>query len=86
MHPAWPRLSQGAQRLHARNCHQVLGLDLRTPSAFVVCWTPNGSGSGGTGTAIKLACSRNIPVFDLGKPSNDLEALHNFVKQFDAFK
>lgn len=65
-HPAWERLSQGARRLHVRNTYQVLGRQLNDPVAFVVCWTPDGKGGGGTGQAIRLAESHGIPVFDLG--------------------
>jgi len=65
-HPAWHRCSPGAQRLHARNVCQILGLDLETPSSLVVCWTPNGSGSGGTGQALRIAKGYDIPIFDLG--------------------
>ncbi len=32
---------------------------------MVVCWTPGGRGRGGTGSAIRLARSREIPVHDL---------------------
>lgn len=64
-HPAWNRCRRGARALHARNCHQVLGKDLKTPSEFVVCWTPDGSGSGGTGQAIRIAKAHKIPVYDL---------------------
>ena len=50
----------------ARNALQVLGTDGQTPVDFIMCWTPNGSGSGGTGQAIRIARALNIPVFDLG--------------------
>lgn len=66
-HPAFDRLSQGAQKLQARNSYQVLGYDLNTPSKFVICWTKQGKGSGGTGQAIRLAKKYSIPVFDFGK-------------------
>jgi len=72
-HPAWHRLGDWARRLHARNCFQVLGRDLKTPSRFVVCWTPDGCvddgersvRTGGTGTAISIASHHGIPVFNL---------------------
>jgi len=32
-HPYWHNLSQGARKLQARNSHQVLGLDLNTPTS-----------------------------------------------------
>lgn len=69
-HPAWDRLSTGARKLHARNCHQTLGTDLQSPVRFIVCYTPNGSGSGGTGQALRLAKFYNIPIFDMGNYNN----------------
>ncbi len=65
-HPAWNRCSDGAKKMHTRNVYQILGLNLETPTNGVVCWTPNGSGSGGTGQAIRIAKAYEIPVFDLG--------------------
>lgn len=73
LHPAWDDLSDGAKKLHARNCYQVLGKTLDTPSEFLVCWTPDGCESaktrrkntGGTATAIVLAERNGIPVFNL---------------------
>lgn len=71
VHPAWSRLSHGARKLHARNCHQVLGPGLNDRVEFVVCWTKNGSVVGGTATAIRLARLNKIPVYNLGR-SKDL--------------
>lgn len=73
LHPAWGRLSPAARKLMARNTHQILGGDCRTPARFVVCWTPDGCESeaergpntGGTGQAIALASRNGIPVFNL---------------------
>ncbi|WP_305910498.1 DUF4326 domain-containing protein (plasmid) [Methylomarinum sp. Ch1-1] len=75
-HPAWKRLKPSVQSLMARNCHQVLGANLRSPSDFVVCWTLDGAetrqsrtqATGGTGLAIALADSCRIPVFNLKNP------------------
>jgi hypothetical protein len=67
-HPAWDRLGDGARKLMTRNTNQVLGGDLRTPAKFVLCWTPEGSGSGGTGQAIRIAKHYGIQVWDLGIP------------------
>jgi hypothetical protein len=66
VHPAPHRLSDAAARLHGRNCYQILGEDLETPSEFVICWTPNADAVGGTRTAIKLADKHKVPVFNLG--------------------
>jgi hypothetical protein len=67
-HPAWARLSQGAKSLHARNVHQILGYDVTKPvlSKFVLCWTEDGSGRGGTGQALRIAREYQVPIFDLG--------------------
>lgn len=65
-HPYWGNLSVGARKLQSRNSHQVLGYDLETPSNFILCWTKNGKGSGGTGQAIRIAEHYRIPVFDAG--------------------
>ena len=71
LHPAWDKLSQGAKKLMARNCHQILGIDLKSPVDFVLCWTPDGAetktgyNTGGTGQAIRLAIQQNIPVINM---------------------
>lgn len=64
-HPNWGACNNAAKALHTRNVFQVLGRDLTTHSHMVVCWTPRGSGSGGTGQAIRIARGFGIPVFDL---------------------
>lgn len=67
-HPAWERCNEWARLLHGRNMHQVLGYDLNDPVRFVICWAPldnEGKPRGGTAQAIRLADSRNIPVFNL---------------------
>ncbi len=65
VHPAWHRCSAVARQFHARNAHQVLGQDLKTPSKFLICWTKDGEHVGGTRTAIVLAIEYDIPVFNL---------------------
>lgn len=66
IHPIWGALSRGAQAMHARNCQQVLGERLDSPSLFVICWTSNGLAIGGTRTAILLAERNKIPVLNFG--------------------
>lgn len=53
-HPAPDKLTRGPRALHERNICQVLGLNLDSPSTFVVYWAPekNGKVEGGTATAI----------------------------------
>jgi hypothetical protein len=67
-HPAWHRCSRGAKRLHCRNVYQILGVDLKTPCDHVICWTPDGKASGGTGQAIRIADAYDIPVLNLHNP------------------
>lgn len=64
-HPAWQKCNETARNFHTRNVHQILGIDLLTPSKFVVCWTKDGKASGGTGQALRIAKSKNIPIFNL---------------------
>jgi hypothetical protein len=64
-HPAWGRLSVPIEKLMARNTHQVLGANLDDHSKFVICWTPDGMASGGTGQAIRIALVYDIPVYNL---------------------
>lgn len=61
----WVSTSEGVKKLMSRNVHQILGKGLDDPVKFVVCWTQNGEAIGGTGLALRLAESRNIPVFNL---------------------
>lgn len=57
--------AQSSMDLHARNGYQVLGEDLKSPVRFVVCWTVDGSDTGGTGQAIRIAWDAGIPVLNL---------------------
>jgi hypothetical protein len=80
-HPNWNKLSDGAKKLQARNSHQVLGKDLNTPSDFIICWTKNGKGTGGTGQAIRIAKHYNIPIFDAGG-YDDIDEVKSELKIF----
>lgn len=66
VHPAWASCGRGGRALHARNGYQVLGPKLDTPVDFIVCWTKNAQGQGGTGQALRIAQARGITVYDLG--------------------
>lgn len=85
LHEHWDDLinSKGgmtALKLHTRNVFQILGCDLRSPTKFVVCYTRDGAMSldeinektGGTRTALRLACHLKIPIFNLAKPEHEL--------------
>lgn len=71
-HPAWESCSNGARCLHARNVHQILGPDVTAPvlSRFVVCWTKEAAGGGGTGQALRIAKHFEVPIFDLADPDH----------------
>ena len=79
-HPYWFNLKQGAKRLQSRNSFQVLGQDLNTPCDFIICYTKNGKGQGGTGQAIRIAKDKYVPVFDCGKYDNIQEIKINLKK------
>lgn len=66
-HPAWDRCSQGAKKMHCRNVNQVLGMDLNTPSEFVLFYAPESKGKvkGGTATAVNLARDKGIPTINM---------------------
>lgn len=75
-HPAWHSCGRGARALHARNAHQILGADLDGPVSFIACWTPDGSldglgrHSGGTGQALRIGVSHEVPVVNLARPEH----------------
>lgn len=77
-------LTDAGVRLHSRNVHQIKGvLEDEIPSSFVLCWTVDAQdAAGGTATAIRLAKSLNIPVYNFGncKTVEDAEAFWNKVK------
>lgn len=70
-HPNWRALGSLAWQFMGRNTYQILGKDLKTPTEFVLCWTPGGKSVGGTSQAIRLADHYRIPVFNLGSKSLD---------------
>ena len=79
-HPAWAKLSQGAQRLIARDSAQVMGVSLTSPVDVVICWTKDGGPTGGTGQAIRIAQASNITVLNMyreryGSAARVIEAL-----------
>lgn len=64
-HPNWGACRPYVRQLHGRNAMILLGKDLHTPVDFVVCWTPAGVITGGTGMAIRIADEMEIPVVNL---------------------
>jgi hypothetical protein len=63
-HPKSSALSDAGWKFMSRNSYQVLGKDLKTPVEFVLCWTKDGTASGGTGQALRIAKDHNIPIFN----------------------
>lgn len=88
IHPNWKNLKHSIRCLVARNMHQVLGWNLNNPVDFIICWTPDGAETkqqysqktGGTGSAIALADSWGIPVFNLFNPSR-LDDVLEFIEK-----
>jgi len=79
-HPNFSALSGPASKLMTRNSFQILGEDLESPVDFVVCWTPEAKGGGGTGQAIRIAKNFTIPIFDLCD-ENAARRLADFLKE-----
>ena len=65
-HPAWNRCNGYVRKLHGRNSQIILGRNLIVPVKFVLCYTKNASGKGGTGMGIKISNAYNIPIYDMG--------------------
>lgn len=81
-HPRWSGLSPAAKKFHTRNVAQVLGRDLQTHSSLVICWTPEGKISGGTGQALRIANSYKIPILNLGEDRwSSMDDILNVIKE-----
>lgn len=85
-HPKWdavyddgtPVLSPAAKLMMCRNVTIVLGEHLDAPVKMIVCWTQGGQIKGGTGQALRLAKTYDIPVFNMAI-SSDIDRLIEFV-------
>jgi hypothetical protein len=64
-HPAWHRCNDFVKKLHARNGLILLGRDLSVPVKCIICWTPYGKVTGGTGQAMRIAIDKQIPIYNL---------------------
>ncbi|GAF77428.1 unnamed protein product [marine sediment metagenome] len=76
-HPLGQGLPRKYWNMMGRNCHQVLGQDLETRVAFVMCWTKHGDLVGGTAQALRIAIAYDIPAFNLYNP--DFVQLRNLL-------
>jgi predicted Rossmann-fold nucleotide-binding protein len=61
-HPSPHVLKQSVKRLHARN------FCILRQCEFVVCWTPGGVETGGTGQALRIAEHQKQVIWNLGNP------------------
>jgi hypothetical protein len=80
-HPNWNALSDGGKKLQARNVHQVLGFNVTDPhvSGFLICYTPDAKGGGGTGQALRIAKHYGVKeVYDLANREH-LELVKGFI-------
>lgn len=88
-HPYWSNLSKGAKKLQGRNVYQVLGKNLKDPSSFVICWTPDGAETkttnktGGTGQAIRIANYYGVPIYNLANDNTRKKIESYFSKTVD---
>lgn len=79
-HGRWDALEPPERQLLARDAHEVLGADLKSPAQVLVCWTADGSIDGedlyddGTGQALRIASEHGVPVLNLARP-DDVEQL-----------
>lgn len=70
-HPNANNLTKGVFSMMRRNYHQVMGYGPYPRVEFVICCSdPNGKGGvcGGTGHAVRIAKSVNIPVINIREP------------------
>lgn len=71
-HPNPDTLSDEAKASLASNTYQILGSDLSSPSAFILCYAPldgNNIPQGDTAQAIRVANAYDVPVINLAIPS-----------------
>ncbi|MBC8121557.1 MAG: hypothetical protein H7Y22_06940 [Gemmatimonadaceae bacterium] len=70
VHPNWKTYNDFQRKAHTRAVYLVLGSDLISPSAYVLCYTPinnRGQVEGATRTVLALANERRIPVYNLAE-------------------
>jgi hypothetical protein len=82
LHPGWKDYNDFARKAHTRCIYQVLGADLQTPSAYVICYASvddHGQIEGSTRTTVALAQARSIPVYNL----HDLSTRSKFRKRLE---
>lgn len=66
-HPNANKLSDAVKKIMGRNSQQILGVDLKQPSQFVICYTDPDKPRSGTSHAIRISDSYKIPVYNLNQ-------------------
>lgn len=72
-HPNWSACNQAARKLHGRNMFVAAGLRLDSPVNEIICWTPNGKITGGTGQVLRFALATGIKTINLADYRNARE-------------
>lgn len=87
-HPHGSTLSRAIRSLMMRNCHQILGWSLNSKVEQVLMYAPEikmdkvgkiCDCSGGTGFAVRLAYSLDIPIYSMGIPSHIRFLMRDFM-------
>lgn len=80
LHAFYDKLYGFAYWAHIRNCFQVLGHDLQSPSSECFLYAPvNGIHvKGGTNTAFRLCMRHGIPTHNLANPDTERELRKRF--------
>ena len=76
-HPNWAACKPAVRKLLIRNVFILLGMDLRMPVEFIICWTPNGDVTGGTGHSLRVAHERAIPIFNIALEDHYRDLVQN---------
>lgn len=84
-HPAYDSLTYNTKPLMIRNFHQVNGIGFYPPVKFVICCADeddNGNVIGGTGQAVRIAKSRNIPCINIRTQYNFEKLIETEVNKY----
>lgn len=82
VHPNWKTYNDFQRKAHTRAVYLVLGSDLISPSAYIICYAPINDRKqveGTTRTVLALANERRIPVYNL----SELEIRSRFRKRLE---
>jgi hypothetical protein len=79
-HPKWDTLSDVAKLFMCRNVTILLGEGCNSYADMVICWTPGGQTTGGTGHGIRIAYGFDIPVFNLALEEDKIR-LNSFLER-----